>query len=325
MAVAVDSAKFDSIDRVDINTLTEFHVDNLLEYVHDALGDLDYNYPMDLYYKYLRQRWNVADLDFTQDRIDWEEKLNAEQRETFLRVATGFHHGEREVAQNIVPLILAAPREEQKVFLSSQLEDEARHTVFFDRFYKEVVLLDSNNLQETLDKSWGYVQEEFGGAFGILSYMADQLRLRPDDRHLMAQFIAFYHLFIEGTAALAIMKVTLSFCKRANVLPAYHKGFLATCRDEARHVAFGTKMLNELIAEDPSLVADVHEIFRTTFGRQAVAQQQYQRFESIGYTFEQYNAVFIEEFARTIRQAGIKMTDEMEMMLNAFVPISSGG
>jgi hypothetical protein len=72
-------------------------------------------------------------------------------------------------------------------------------------------------------------------------------------------------------------------------------------------------------------VADVHEIFRTTFGRQAVAQQQYQRFESIGYTFEQYNAVFIEEFARTIRQAGIKMTDEMEMMLNAFVPISSGG
>ena len=49
-----------------------------------------------------------------------------------------FFWGEDAVADNLSPYIDAAPREEQKYFLTTQQVDEARHAVFFKRFMHEV-------------------------------------------------------------------------------------------------------------------------------------------------------------------------------------------
>ena len=43
------------------------------------------------------------------------------------------------MADNLSPFIDAAPREEQKYFLTTQQVDEARHAIFFKRFMHEVV------------------------------------------------------------------------------------------------------------------------------------------------------------------------------------------
>ena len=44
-------------------------VDDVIEYVHKDLKSLpDFT---TLYRRYLKQRWDVYDLDFSQDRVDW--------------------------------------------------------------------------------------------------------------------------------------------------------------------------------------------------------------------------------------------------------------
>src|SRR5687768_11522907 len=92
----------------------------------------------DLYYRWERTNWSVADLDFTQDIADWEG-LGPDVTERLLWVMSMFFHGEECVTATFAPWVDSAPNEEMQLFLSTQLADEARHTVFFDRFFEEVV------------------------------------------------------------------------------------------------------------------------------------------------------------------------------------------
>ena len=61
------------------------------------------------------------------------------QRKSALWIYSMFFYGEDSVADNLSPYIDAAPKEEQKYFLATQQVDEARHAVFFHRFFKEVI------------------------------------------------------------------------------------------------------------------------------------------------------------------------------------------
>jgi ribonucleotide reductase beta subunit family protein with ferritin-like domain len=93
----------------------------------------------DLYARWERGNWRATEIDFSQDAVDWHEKLTEEQRRSALWLYALFFHGEDSVADNLSPYIDAAPTEEQKYFLTTQQVDEARHSVFFKRFMHEVV------------------------------------------------------------------------------------------------------------------------------------------------------------------------------------------
>jgi len=58
-----------------------------------------------------------------------------------------FFHGEECVTATLAPWVNSAPTEEMQLFLSTQLADEARHTVFFDRFFEEVVGVRGDDLE----------------------------------------------------------------------------------------------------------------------------------------------------------------------------------
>src|ERR1700748_1436212 len=97
-----------------------------------------------------------------------------------------FFHGEDAVADDLSPFIDAAPREEQKYFLTTQQVDEARHSVFFHRFMHEVVGTGdgtlSGGLQATLPQlTWGHRR-----LFARLDTMADELRRDRSTRKLAA-------------------------------------------------------------------------------------------------------------------------------------------
>ncbi len=47
-------------------------------------------------------------------------------------------------------MMRAAPDERMRLFLCTQIADEARHVAFFDRFYSEVGVLESDNLDDRL-------------------------------------------------------------------------------------------------------------------------------------------------------------------------------
>src|SRR3954465_13549541 len=93
----------------------------------------------DLYARWEKGNWRATELDFSQDRIDWHERMTQEQRDAALWLFCLFFHGEDSVTDNPAAYIDAPPLEEQKYFLATQQVVEARHAVFFNRFVNEVV------------------------------------------------------------------------------------------------------------------------------------------------------------------------------------------
>ena len=59
---------------------------------------------------------------------------------------SSFFIGEQRVAAELGPMMRAAPDEDMRIFLCTQIADEARHVAFFDRFYAEVGVLESDDL-----------------------------------------------------------------------------------------------------------------------------------------------------------------------------------
>src|SRR6266480_1024707 len=115
----------------------------------------------DLYVRWERGNWRATEIDFSQDAVDWRERLTAEQRRSALWLYALFFHGEDSVTENLSPYIDAAPREEQKYFLATQQVDEARHAVFFKRFLREVAGLGDGTVAGGLDAirpqlTWGF-------------------------------------------------------------------------------------------------------------------------------------------------------------------------
>lgn len=131
------AAAMERVEASGLGGIGDIDIDDVIAYVHKDMKRLpDF---LSLYRRYLRQRWDVYELDFTRDAEDWREAMTQQERDSFLAIASGFHHGERQVEIEL-PVFMLGAGEEEKIFIASQIEDEARHTVFFDRFYREAVV-----------------------------------------------------------------------------------------------------------------------------------------------------------------------------------------
>ena len=88
--------------------------------------------------------WNPSEIDFSQDKADWQ-RLQPEEQDLLLRLTAMFQAGEEAVTLDLLPLIMAIAREgrlEEEMFLTSFLYEEAKHVDFFNRFLGEVVITD---------------------------------------------------------------------------------------------------------------------------------------------------------------------------------------
>jgi ribonucleoside-diphosphate reductase beta chain len=317
----LEDKTFQIVENTDLEGIGKVHIDEVIEYVHTGFKKLPS--PLDLYARYLKQRWNVYELDFTQDAIDWHEKMTEEERQAFVDISSGFHHGERQVEVDLVPFMMAGS-EEDKIYISSQIEDEARHTVFFDRFYKEVVGVEGETIMDVLDHSYQWITETFAGPFGLLAYLADDLRQNPEDPHRRVKFSALYHLWIEGVLALVVMKVTLGFGRDRGFLPAYYTGFTATCRDEARHVQFGMKFLYDHLKENPAYAKDILEVLQTLFNMGG-AVSKVANTEPLGFDIMQLREMMVSQLHRKLGIIGLQLPDQMEKQLVSLEPVIAGG
>src|SRR3954470_15617709 len=72
----------------------------------------------DLYSLWERQHWAVQDIDFAQDRIDWQERIDPEERFQRMYGLSAFFIGEQRVTAELGPIMRAAPTGEQCLFLS---------------------------------------------------------------------------------------------------------------------------------------------------------------------------------------------------------------
>lgn len=309
------------VEDSDLTGIRDVDIDDVLDYVHRDLKKLP-SYT-DLYKRYLRQRWDVYDLDFSQDLVDWRENMTQEERDSFVGISSGFHHGERQVEVEL-PVFMMGGSEESKIYMSSQIEDEARHTVFFDRFYREVVGLPGDSIQDVLDASFEHVSETFVGPFGLLAYQADELRQDPEDLAARVRYGTTYFLWIEGVLALSVMKITLTYCRNRGFLPGYYAGFTATCRDEARHVQGGMRFLRDAVAEDPRMLREIHETLKTILTiNGATSRRLY--LEALGWDQEEVRRLMIRQLRMKLVDVGIALSPELEAMVNRIEPELAGG
>jgi hypothetical protein len=221
-----------------------------------STGDISYE---DLYRRWEQGNWSAYELDFSQDRDGWES-LSEIQRKSALWTYSMFFYGEDSVTDNLSPYIDAAPKEEQKYFLATQQVDEARHAVFFHRFFREVIGAGeaiSSTLAYTLPQlGWGY-----RGVFDRLDQMAEELRR---DRSLpkFAQAIALYHMIVEAALAQPGQHYIEDFFVKEGTMPGFSEGIANVSRDEQRHIGFGVKTLAEMFAESDECKQAVVELLR---------------------------------------------------------------
>ncbi len=154
-----------------------------------------------LYRRWEKQQWAVSDLDFGADVQQWGT-LDEDQRYTVRRTMILFFIGEQAVTDTLSPVLHAAPYEDERIFLATQLADEARHTVFFQRFFDEVLEV-HGGLHEALKVVGPEATKGFRHIFETeLISAIEAVRKDPGNRRAWVEAVVTYHLVIEGYLAL---------------------------------------------------------------------------------------------------------------------------
>ncbi len=174
----------------------------------------------DLYARWERGNWSATELDFTEDARQWREDFTEFERTAALWNYCLFFWGEDAVADNLSPYIDAAPREEQKYFLTTQQVDEARHAVFFKRFMQEVCGIGDGTMASGLQAIKPQLTPGFRKIFDRLDRMADELRADRSPAKLAAA-VTLYHVVIEAALAQPGQHFICSYLEQRDQLPAF--------------------------------------------------------------------------------------------------------
>ena len=244
--MAVD---LDRIGRASLKELGDIRIDDVLSFIDRGIENMP-SY-MDLYRRWEAQQWSVGDIDFSLDRQDWLEATDLERKATLWSHRL-FFNGEERVTSTLAPFVWAAPSPEIEVFLSTQMVDEARHTVFFEKWWREVAGTDSSDMTELLKE----IRPEANEGYNILFYdrlpaTAQRLASNPRDFDAFVEGVTLYHIVIEATIALTGQRFELeSMREQALTERGFYRGFTAVARDESRHVNFGIKVLQDAVREN---------------------------------------------------------------------------
>jgi ribonucleoside-diphosphate reductase beta chain len=233
---------------VPLDQLRDLPVDLVLSSIDENLVNLP-TY-RDLYNRWERQQWKTQDLNFIPDRIQWEDFEEVERSEHLSGMAM-FFQGEVSVTDALGAYIRAVPDEEMRIFLTTQQVDEARHAVFFDKFFCEVLEIDKGSLEDTLASLNQYINP--AARYLLLESLravAEALRCEPENRALLVEGVVLYHLVIESMMALSAQRTLLEAYRRENFFPTFRTGMMALTRDESRHILFGVRFLRDMLQQD---------------------------------------------------------------------------
>ena len=177
-----------------------------------------------LYALWERQNWRAHELDFSVDREHWLVSPAEAQRHTAFSIGS-FYVGEERVTADLAPFLLAAPSGEVEAFLATQLVDEMRHAVFFDRWATEVMGLESGSfrarLHEIEDRMLGPWRFLFDDS---LRDIADRIKAKPDDLELFVEGIVTYHMVTEGVLAMPGQRIMIEYTARPRPLSGLQQG-----------------------------------------------------------------------------------------------------
>jgi len=220
-----------------------------------------------LFMRWQRQHWSTEDFDFSQDAQQWADpNAFTEEERRFIRFGfSQFFIAEERVTVELLPFALAAPTNEAQLFLTTQISDEAKHVVFWDRFYREVFGDEADGIGDMLEQNRSVVNEDWKTMFDdILHEAAERLRKDPEDFPSLVRGITVYMVVIEGMLALTAARFMIKSMRDRGWFPGFVQGFTAVNRDESRHVGFGVKFLADAIKADPENAKIVEATLKET-------------------------------------------------------------
>src|SRR5256886_9867909 len=249
--MAVD---LDRIGRASLKEMGDVRIDDVLSFMDRGIENMP-SY-MDLYRRWEAQQWAVADLDFTLDREDWLQATELEKKATLWSHRL-FFNGEERVTSTLAPFVWAAPTPEIEIFLSTQMVDEARHTVFFEKWWRDVAGTDARDMTQLLQEIRPEATEDYNSfSKDRLPATAQRLASNPKDFDAFVEGVTLYHIVIEATIALTGQRFELESMREQGLTErGFYRGFTAVARDESRHVSFGIKVLQEAVREDAARYA----------------------------------------------------------------------
>ncbi|WP_409304755.1 R2-like ligand-binding oxidase [Peribacillus sp. SCS-155] len=190
--------------------------------------------------------WNPSDFDFTQDANDWQN-FTAEQRDDILRLISQFQAGEEAVTRDLLPLMMVIAKEgrlEEEMFLTTFLFEEAKHTEFF-----RLVL---NAIGEKGDLS-RYHTATYNTIFNEILPAAMERLVDDHTPEALAEASTVYNMFVEGVLAETGYYAFYQSLEQIGAMPNLLKGIGLLKKDESRHIAYGTFLLQRLISEHPHI------------------------------------------------------------------------
>ncbi|MGH2510684.1 MAG: R2-like ligand-binding oxidase [Ktedonobacteraceae bacterium] len=258
--------------------------------------------PMRLWQKAKRLGiWNPSDIDFTQDKRDWQG-LNENEQDYLLRLCSQFLAGEESVTLDLLPLIMTVAEEgriEEEMYLTSFLWEEAKHVEGFRRFLDEVV-------QEHSDLT------RFGNAaYNKIFYeeLPNAMNRLRTDTSIEAQIRASttYNMIIEGVMAETGYYAFHQVLTRNNLMPGMQQFVANLKRDESRHIAFAIYFLSRLVAEhgDPAwnaLEARMHELLPLVIESNNLDTQIYEGRIAFDLDPNEFNAYSTNQFQKRIER-----------------------
>ncbi len=254
--------------------------------------------------------WNPSDIDFSQDRADWQ-RLSEPERDVILRLTSQFQAGEEAVTLDLLPLILAIAKEgriEEEMFLTTFLWEEAKHTDFFNRFFSEVT-----GPPGQLDH---YHLPNYRTVFyEALPQALDRLMTDPSPE---AQLVASvtYNMIVEGVLAETGYHIYYTTLRNNNLMPGTTYGIDMLKQDESRHIAYGIFLISRLIAEHPHLwelaESTMNTLLMPALGTVTEAFEQYDPVP-FGMQLDDFTAYatmqFQKRFARIEKARGASLDD----------------
>jgi ribonucleoside-diphosphate reductase beta chain len=214
---------------------------------------------------------DIPQSDLEADRRKWieDEPTEAEFFEIRKNLAL-FGAGEEAVTEDLAPLSLVLEDINDQLFISSQIYEEAKHTQFFDRYWREVVDPVAEALGHEViaptDQRWygpDYVElfDKNEAAMAAL--------LEADTPENRARAYCHYHLVIESVLAQTGYYSIQSLHSPTGAddialrefphLDGLVEGITRIRSDEGRHVGWGMQKVRHLVQNegvDPQLVRD---------------------------------------------------------------------
>jgi ribonucleoside-diphosphate reductase beta chain len=187
--------------------------------------------------------WNPADIDFSQDRRDWD-RLADNERDLLLRLAALFQAGEEAVVIDILPLLDVVAQEgrlEEQLYLTSFVWEEAKHVEGMRRFL-DAVGARGDDLSRFQTPSYRRL---------FVDALPEAMQRLRTDRSPVAQAraSATYNMIVEGVLAETGYHVFHRILNDRGLMPGMQRMAGHLRQDESRHIAYGIYLLSRLVAE----------------------------------------------------------------------------